>query len=58
MATARITANMTSGRVSVRREVSPGISATGCGRSWRPRTSHSMNVTAIHSAAPPAQAST
>ena len=58
MAAARITANMISGRVSVRREVSPGSSATGWGRSWRPRTSHAMNVTAIHSADPPAQAST
>jgi len=58
MARARITANMMSGGVSVRREVPPGNSATGCGRSWRPRTSHARNVTAIHSPAPPAQAST
>jgi hypothetical protein len=57
MATARIAANMASGRVSVRRAVSPGISATGWGRSWRPRISHPMNVTAIQSAEPPAQAS-
>ena len=58
MTMARISAYMTSGRVSFRREVSPGISANGSGRSRRPRTSHAMNVTAIHRADPPAQAST
>ncbi|HTW05457.1 MAG TPA: hypothetical protein VMF87_34545 [Streptosporangiaceae bacterium] len=57
MTRARITANMTSGLVSSRRGVSPGSAATGWGRSWRPRASHPMNVTAIHRAAPPVQAS-
>ena len=36
----------------------PTVDWRGCGRSSRPRTSHSMNVTKIHSADPPAQAST
>ena len=58
MARARITANMTTGRVSFCRAVSPGISATGWGWSWWPRISHAMNVTAIHSAGPPAQEAT
>ena len=49
---------MISGRVIFRREVSPGNSATGWGRSSRPRISLPMSVTAIHSADPPAQAST
>lgn len=58
MTRARIIANMISGRVSFRREVSPGNSATGWGRSWRPRISHPTNVITIHSAAPPVHAST
>ena len=58
MTTARITANMIVGPVSGCREVSPGSSATHWGTSLRPRISHAMNVTAIHSATPPVQAST
>ena len=42
MAIARISANKTTGLLSVRREVSPGSSAIGCGRSARPRMTHPM----------------
>ena len=46
-ATARITANRVSGRVSGLGEMSPGISATGCGCGVRPRTSHTMDAYAV-----------
>ena len=58
MATARSSANVISGGVSFRREASVGNSANSRGQSRRPRVSHALKVTAIHSADPPAQAST
>ena len=56
MTRARITANMMTGRVSGCRDVSPGISAISGGASLRPRMSQPMNVAAIQSADPAAQA--
>jgi hypothetical protein len=44
--------NMIIGPVSFRRVVSPGNSGTGWDRSLRPRISHPMNVTTIHTADP------
>src|SRR6516225_9344091 len=52
MTMARISANRIIGGVSLCREMSPGNSANGWGRSERPRISHPMNVTAIHNADP------
>ena len=56
MASARITANMIIGRVSADRPISPGSSGKWEACALRPRTSHPMKVTAIHSAAPTNQA--